>query len=409
MSTLIHVQLFVEPTGAFDGQGMHGNAVGVQFYHLFQGFPENIQILSRQAGDEVHINVLKARFPGLTIGADGILSGMGAAHPPEGFVAEGLRIHGNAVHAAVAQHGKLLRVDGIGPSRFHRPFHRPRELFLGRREDSFQIGAGNGRGRTATHIGGANLPPRPAHHLSADGDFVQQRVHIGLYQLAFAQFSGGEGAIGAAGGAEGNADVQIKGVFRHFPEAFLHQADVPKQRRPFRGNVVFRRQPPHSQVSGQAVFHALVQQPRGANARQRPPGQSDARHLLHQPVQPHFCRAFPQPFEFQGRLRGDFLMIGVRFLAAAPQIEKVGAALGAFLGNHRFALVRADGHVPPEKANDVAQIGIKDGQWRFQPNRFRRHLRYLLHSSSMVVLSPWPGYTRTSRGSASSVRREESN
>ena len=66
-----------------------------------------------------------------------------------------------------------------------------------------------GGGRTTAHVEGADGKTRILHHLSRLRDLRHQCLQIGLHQVErFLHRLGDEGAIAAAGRAEGNAHIE---------------------------------------------------------------------------------------------------------------------------------------------------------------------------------------------------------
>ena len=172
------------------------------------------------------------------------------------------------------------------------------------------------------------VPPPQGHALfhhqgAAQLDFPKQRRHVGFNAAAIADFPGGEGAIGAAGLAEGDADIQIELVGPGLAQALLHPGDLAQQRRPVGGDIVGRFHVSHRRVQVHARLHGLVQQPRGAYAGQAAPGGLHAGAFFQQVVQRQLHLALAQALDLHRRALkggpGEGTLVALARPAVGPQ------------------------------------------------------------------------------------------
>ena len=136
---------------------------------------------------------------------------MAAPHGFQHGVLHGLRVDRHSVNVVRLQHCQFIRRDGVRPAGLHRVLGEPRKvkalLHLG--QQPFQLGGGQGGGGAAADVDGADKKPRLPEVCGAGRYLLTQSIQIGLHQLQrLLHVSGDKAAIGAAGGAEGNADVE---------------------------------------------------------------------------------------------------------------------------------------------------------------------------------------------------------
>ena len=133
--------------------------------------------------------------------------------PPDGLqdaVLQGLGIHADAVAAVVQKHLQLLPVNGIGPSGLDTVFRAAGKVkvMIQVGQEPVHLVGGEGGRRAAAHVKALHPQPQVPHRPCRPGNFSQQRLQIRLHEPeALLHRLGHEAAIGAAGGAEGNADV----------------------------------------------------------------------------------------------------------------------------------------------------------------------------------------------------------
>ena len=399
------VQLLVELAGPLDGQRVHGHALRGQGDHLLQRRGEDLRRFARQRRDQIHVDVVKAQLPGQLVGADRVLAAVAAADAREGLVAEGLGVDGDAADLHAAQHFQLLPVDGVRPTGLHRPLHRAGKGLPGCGEDARKILAGNRRGRAAADVGRAHVKPRLAHQPGGELDLPQQRPGVGGDQLLVApDLPRGEGAVAAAGLAEGDANVEVKAALLRRAHAALHLRDLAEQLRPVGGHVELAHHVGAGGFHGKPRVQRLVQQPRGTDARQRTPGQLHAGHFLQQLVQRPLHLPLAGAANFHRRAGGRGLLDLVGTIAVAPAVGDAAVALNDLMFVVRFLPGRGldDLHVAQEQAQHVADVGDELRGAGAHAN----HRLYLPFSAAMLVAGPWPQYTRVSPGSANRLRSE---
>ena len=390
--------------GPLDGQGMHRHAVRREALDHVQRVLEVREALPRQRRDDVHVDVVEAQGAGQLVGRDRLRAGVGAADAPKGRVAEGLGVHGDPAHPVVLQHPQLLPVDGVGPPGLHRPLHGPRKGVLGRGQDALQIAAGDGRGRAAADVPGPQAEPLLRHQFLAQRDLPQHRFHVGRDHFAVADLPRRKRAVGAAGFAEGDADVQVEPIRRGLADARLHLRDLPQQRRLLRAHVVGRLHVRHGLIQRKPRLHALVQEARGADTGETAPGGPHPGQFLEQVVQRQLHLPLAQPLDLQRRSGHRRLAQPAGLPLGGPGVRPQAARVGKAVLEHRLALGEAHLHVPIKQPQHVAQVGEELRRVGDQPD----HSRYLARSRAMVVGPPWPGQTRVSPGSANSAFSEES-
>ena len=253
-------------------------------------------VFARQGGDEVHVDVRKARLAGEMVGRDRLLRGVCAADAPERFVVERLRVDGDARRARAQKHFQHGAVDGVRPAGLHGLLHRAGEGLARGENDLLQSLAGDGGGRAAAHVEGAGAQTLLRHDLRAEGDLAFQGLHIGVHQMPVADFARGKGAVGAASFAEGNADVNVKSALRRRAHAHLHLVHFVQQLRAVFGDVEHVHKRAHRV---EPLLQGLIIEPRGADAGQRTPRGVYAGQLFAVFVQRQLHGALAQPLLFQ--------------------------------------------------------------------------------------------------------------
>ena len=225
----------------------------------------------------------KAHGRGQGHGVLNVPGGVAAADGLEHGVLQGLGVDADAVGPVVQQHLELVPGDGVGPSGLDAVFHA-----AGQVKTAVQVGqqpvhllGRQGGGGAAAHIEGLDAQARLPDHLRGVGDLPAQHIQIRLHQpQGFFHRLGHEAAIGAAGGAEGNADVQgdvLRAQVRLGPQARLGRFH--RQTAAGRGDVVGVPQNAAGLGRGLALLQQTGRQLAGADARQRPPAGGDAGDL----------------------------------------------------------------------------------------------------------------------------------
>ena len=132
-------------------------------------------------------------------------------------------------------------------------------------QQPFQLGGSQGGGRAAADVDGADRRPRLGKQRGHSVDLPVQGVQKRLYQLQRPlHISGDKRAVGAPGGAEGDADVKAQLLG---PEGPLDlQSGLGRLQRqicPLRGDKVFVQKP----LSGLLLAQSLLQRPGGQLGR----------------------------------------------------------------------------------------------------------------------------------------------
>ena len=262
---------------------MDGDVVGPVGQALVQRPPEALRRVLRQSGDQIHVHMGKAHTGGQCHGLLHVTGRMAAADGGEDVILQRLRINADAVYAVIQQHLQLLPLDGVRPSGLDAVFHAARQI-----EAAIQVGQqpvhliGRERGgSTAPHVERLDVQPRFLHHSGGVGDLPVQHLQIRLHQSQRPLHGlGYKAAIGAAGGAEGDANIQgdiLRLQLRLGSAGGLRRLDA-QAAALRRDEVGVPQDPVHLPFR-----HALLQHPggqlAGADARQRPPAGGDAGDL----------------------------------------------------------------------------------------------------------------------------------
>ena len=139
-----------------------------------------------------------------------------------------------------------------------------------------------GRGGSAAHIQGPETAAGGGNQRRAGADFPLQRFHIRPHQAAVPDFAGREGAIGTAGGAEGNADIDIHERITGGWQLTLNRGDF-RQQFCFRQRyVIVPDKPFHRGFRRQAFRQSFQHQMRGADTGEAAPGGMHSGHFAEQ-------------------------------------------------------------------------------------------------------------------------------
>ena len=109
----------------FQGQGVDGDVGGIQGQDPVQGAGKALRVVPGQARDEIHVDALKTRLPGLGEGPLHVRGGVGAAHRPQHGVVHALGVDADPVRPQRPDDPELFRVHGVGPPGLHRIFYQP--------------------------------------------------------------------------------------------------------------------------------------------------------------------------------------------------------------------------------------------------------------------------------------------
>ena len=252
---------------------------------------------------------------------------MAAADALQGVVVHGLRVHADAGDPIPPQHVQLFPVDGVRTARLHGDLAAPCQQRRGPLQHPLQQRRRQGRGRAAAHIKGPQPQAGLIQQLLGRVDLPAQGVRIGGQQLALAHLAGQKAAIGAAGDAEGDADIQVglpQGGQRQF---LLNGDDLAQDGGLFGAHV---KHPPQLFAGGvhvQALVQVGVQQPGGPDARQAAPGRGNPRALFEHLVDPQLGLAAAQALVHHG-VAGD----GLPGFMGADAVRHAHGAQAVFLG-----------------------------------------------------------------------------
>ena len=139
------------------------------------------------------------------------------------------------------------------------------------------------------------------HHLRAFIHFPQKRIQIRRDQLALAHGLAGEGAVGAAGAAEGDGDVYV-GLFHiRLRQLELLDDDAAQKIALFRAYVklVFNRRLRF--LHGKTFSQTFIKQSRGTDARQRSPRRAVARQTLDEFIERHLAKTLDHTLMHDGQ------------------------------------------------------------------------------------------------------------
>ena len=300
------VTLQVQAAGTLNRQRVHRKAVRPQAHNGLHGARKGGDILPRQPGDHIHVDIGKAKLPRQQKRFLRLRRGMVAPNGAQGFIVHGLRVDADAPNAQPPERFKLAPRDGIGPARFHSVFPRAREQAQG-----FLHQAGKGafiqRGRRApAHVQGAQTQPRSGKQLRAPAHFVEKRVQIGRDQLALSHGLPRKGAVGAARAAKRDGQIHIRLLRAGRGQLLLLEHNAPEQLRLFGAHVKGILKVAHGLVHRAPFGQGLVQQARGPYARKRTPGGPPARKLPEQAIQRLFAKALAHAL--QGHLKMAVLL-----------------------------------------------------------------------------------------------------
>ena len=186
---LLLIPLLMQPGGTLHRQRMHGQAVRAQFADHVKRVRKHPVVLARQRGDHIHVDIVKAQFPGKMITVNRLLRGMRASNDAKRLVVHGLRVNTDARHRMAAQHGQLLAIQCVRPAGLHRQFMQRAEAALHVVKQTVKLRGGQAAGRAAADIADADVQPHVADHIAAQIDLAKQRGKIRLDQFAIADLA----------------------------------------------------------------------------------------------------------------------------------------------------------------------------------------------------------------------------
>ena len=283
--------LFHEGGALFQCQGVDGDVLRVHFQNPLQRGTEALVGVLGQAGDEVHIDAVKANLPGQGVGPADVVGGVAAADGPQDGVVQGLGVDGDAADVVAFEDLQLFPGDGVGPAGLHGVLGAvlQRQRLLAPGQNGVHLLRAQSGGGAATHVEGAH---RQSGFLQGGGggvDLGEHGLHIGIEEFKGLMHVGrDEGAVSAPGGTEGHAHVD--GHLVGAQAAVGGQTGtgaVHGQLGPDGGHVVVLHQLGPGLVGGAAPLHGLGGQLHRPYPGQRPPGGLDAQDLLARGVEGH--------------------------------------------------------------------------------------------------------------------------
>ena len=194
---------------------MDGDVLRVQRDGLTETVLKAFHRVAGQTRDEVHVDVVVARPPGVGVAVQNVLRRVLPADVRQHLVREGLGVDGDPGSPVLLDDRQFFGVGAVGAARFHGVLHHLGEVEIlphGAHELP-QLICRKAGGGAAADVDAAQPQPR-LFGLSPDGlDLFAQAVHIGLHQLAVTvEVAADEAAIAAPGGAERDAEVKAVGL-----------------------------------------------------------------------------------------------------------------------------------------------------------------------------------------------------
>ena len=149
----------------------------------------------------------------------GLADVVSAVPPSDGGqdpVVHRLGVDADPVHAVFPKDRQLLRRDGVGPPCLHGQLHSISQVksLPQPAQQPVHLLRRQGGGGAAAHVEGPDLQSQVLDHGGGAVRLRQQGLQIGLHQMeGFFHAVADEAAIGAPGGAEGDAHVQGDLIF----------------------------------------------------------------------------------------------------------------------------------------------------------------------------------------------------
>ena len=196
--------------GFFHAEGMYRDVLGAQGHNAVKGGREGLEAVPGESRDEIGVDHGDARGAGNLIGLVEHLGIVGAADVAQHVITQSLGIDADTPHAILSGHSELFRGDGIGSARFQRILLQGADIghaLHGPQQEGQLIGIQNGGGPTA-HVDGTHPQTQAVDGLKGLLQIVDEPLEVlgneGQKPLGGI---GHEGAVGTAGGAEGDGDV----------------------------------------------------------------------------------------------------------------------------------------------------------------------------------------------------------
>ena len=363
----------------FEGQRVDGDVVRAHGEHLVEAAAEALGRVLGKTGDEVHVDVGEACRHHLAHGAADVVRRVAAADGGEDAVLHRLGVDGNAGDAVCAEDGELFGVDGVGAARLDGGLRKGGEIEapLEPCEQTVHLLRRERGRRAAAHVEGLDMQAEGADHRARLLDLVEKGGEVGLDEgEGLLHALRDEAAVGAAGRAERDADVE-RDVVRL--EVVLHaksrfgglerEAGAPR-----RDGVDLLKL---GEDGGGRL--ALTQKRHGdlarAHAGETAPCGGDAKDLLRRAEEAQAQREAALPFLFVVRAgEGIAVAVGGGFAAAAQLSGDADAVrvLGQRDARRARVLVR-DGAVDGPLVGEEGEQALLDRVFFIMPNELELH------------------------------------
>ena len=200
----------------FQGQGVDGDVGGAEGEDLFQRIGKGGHRVRRQAGDQIHVDALKTGLLGVAEGPHRSFSRVAAADDPQHLIVHGLGVDAHAVTAQGADGLQLGQAQGVRAAALYRIFYQACQVKIPCNfgHQPFHLFLGQGGGGAAADVEGSDPFAAVMQELSHMDDLLLQGVQkTGQEAAEFFNARADKAAIGAAGGAEGDADIEGNVIF----------------------------------------------------------------------------------------------------------------------------------------------------------------------------------------------------
>ena len=115
-------RLISQISTALDGERVHRDILRRKIQQSIHSLCKSIGSVSGQTGDQIHVDLVKARLPRLVKRAEHIGSAVSAADSRQNRIVHALRVDAHAANARAFEHAQLFRCDGIRTARFYSIF-----------------------------------------------------------------------------------------------------------------------------------------------------------------------------------------------------------------------------------------------------------------------------------------------
>ena len=226
----------------FQRQSVHRDAVRIQCQNLFQRVMKSFRRIVRQAGDQIHVDVLEAGSPCHAECLHRLCRSVLSADCFQHVILHSLRVDRNAVYAETLQCFQLFRGNGVRSSCLDTIFPQMRKIkvFLHRRQHLFQLCRRQRSGRTTAKVDRIHQQFLFPYQLPPNFQFLAQLFQICRNQiLSLCNGMGYKRTIAAPCRTKRNRHIQADAVlWCFFQKRLLHHCCIIDQRQLFRSNPV---------------------------------------------------------------------------------------------------------------------------------------------------------------------------